>query len=184
MECLSEIKARLRVFRAETDASVSVEFILVMPMLFWAFMASYVFFDGYRQSSINLKAAYTIGDLISRETDPINDNYLDSMYSLHRLLTHATSSTTLRVTVVRWNEDDNRFYRDWSESRGDIMPLTSAEVLLLNDKLPAMPNAERVILVETTNSFFPVYKVGLETLSLDNFVFTRPRFAPQVVWES
>lgn len=184
MKLFSDIKTRLRIFRAETDASVSVEFVLAMPMLFWAFMATYVFFDGYRQSAVNLKAAYTISDLISRETNPINNNYLDSMYALHRLLTRATSSTTLRITVVHWDENDNRFYRDWSQTRGNIEPLTSGDVLQLTDKLPSMPNAERVILVETTNSFTPIYNVGLNALSLDNFVFTRPRFAPQVIWES
>ena len=184
MKMISEIKARIRAFRQDADASVSVEFVLAMPILFWAFMASYVYFDGYRQSAINLKAAYTIGDLISRETDPINDAYLDSMYTLHRLLTRATSATTLRVTVVHWDEDDNRFYSDWSQTRGSINPLTTTEVLVLGEKLPTMPNAERVIVVETTNTFVPLYKVGMDTLSLDNFVFTRPRFAPQVVWES
>lgn len=181
----SEIKSRIRAFRDDTDASVTVEFVMAAPMLFWALAACYVFFDGYRQSAVNLKAAYTIGDMISRETDAIDNDYLDSMYALHRLLTRATSSTTLRVTVVHWDEDDNRFYQDWSQTRGSIDPLTTSEVSLLTDKLPTMPNAERVILVETTNSFIPTFtNVGLGTLSLDNFVFTRPRFAPLVYWAS
>jgi hypothetical protein len=185
MSLCSTIKSRLKAFGRDTDASVTVEFVMAAPMLFWALAACYVFFDGYRQSAINLKAAYTIGDMISRETEAINDNYLDSMYSLHRLLTRATSSTTLRITVVHWDEDDDRFYQDWSQTRGGIDPLTSNEVSLLTAKLPTMPNAERVILVETTNSFTPTFSnVGIGTLSLDNFVFTRPRFAPQVVWES
>jgi len=184
MNLVSEIKERIRVFRDDSDASVSVEFVLAMPMLFWAFMASSVYFDGYRQSAINLKAAYTIGDLISRETESINNAYLDSMYTLHQMLTRATSATTLRVTVVHWDEDDDRFYLDWSQTRGSVGPLTSNEVLLLTDKLPTMPNAERVILVETTNSFTPFFDIGMDIVSLDNFVFTRPRFAPQVIWES
>lgn len=174
--------ARLKVFRDDTSGNVTLEFILAMPMLFWAFMASYVYFDGYRQSSVNLKAAYTIGDLISRETDSINDDYLDSMYALHRLLTRAESATTLRVTVVHWDEDDNRFYRDWSKTRGSIDPLNSSQVLALTTKLPRMPNAERVIVVETTNTFVPLFQIGMDTLSLDNFVFTRPRFSPLVGW--
>ncbi len=185
MSLCSEIKSRVRAFRDDTDASVTVEFVMAVPMLFWALAACYVFFDGYRQSAINLKAAYTIGDLISRETEAINDEYLDSMYKLHRLLTRATSSTTLRVTVLHWDEDAERFYQDWSQTRGSIDPLTSGDVLLLTDKLPIVPNAERIILVETTNSFTPTFtNVGLGTLSLDNFVFTSPRFAPQVIWES
>ena len=185
MKLFSTAKTRLRAFWSDTDATATVEFVVATPMLFWALAACYVYFEGFRQSSINLKAAYTISDMISRETAAINDDYLDSIYALHRFLTRATSETTLRVSVVRWDEDDNRFYEDWSETRGAVDPMTTSEVLSLTDKLPVMPDAERVILVETTNTFIPVFdNVGLSTVSLDNFVFTRPRFAPQVAWES
>lgn len=185
MSLWSVVKSRIQAFRSDTDASVTVEFVMAVPMLFWALAGSYVFLDGYRQSSVNLKAAYTISDMLSRETEAINDDYLDSMYELHRLLTRATSSTTLRVTVVHWDENDGRFYHDWSQTRGTIDPLTSSDVLLMTDRLPVVPNAERVILVETTNTFVPTFSnVGLGTLSLDNFIFTSLRFGPQLVWES
>lgn len=177
------LRTRLKSFAQDTRGAVSVEFVLAMPILFWAFMATYVFFDGYRQSAVNLKAAYTIADLISRETQPVTNDYIDSMNELHRLLTRAESATSLRVTVARWDEEDNRFYRDWSAARGgNLLPLTDSDMLGLTDKLPVMPDAERVILVETTNTFVPLFKVGMASKSLDNFVFTRPRFAPQVVW--
>ena len=174
----------VRAFRDDARGSVSVEFALIMPFLFWAFGASYVYFDGYRQSSVNLKAAFTIGDMISRETDPLNDAYMDSMYNLLNLMTRTPSDTTLRVTVVRWDEDDDRYYFDWSQTRGAVLPMTDADVIQMADKLPVMPDNERVILVETSNSFVPLFNIGMDTLSLDNFVFTRPRFAPQVLWES
>jgi len=172
-------------FLRDTRGSVSVEFVIIMPMLFWTFMAVYVYFDGYRQSTVNLKAAYTISDLLSRETDPINDEYVDSMHDLLQVLTRATSPTTLRITVVRWDADEDRYYRDWSVVRGaGISALTNTDVSFIAELLPIMPNNERVILVETTNTFIPLYGIGMENISLDNFVFTRPRFAPQVLWES
>lgn len=180
-----QIIDRLKVFRADTRGSVSIEFVLAMPMLFWAFMAMYVYFDGYRQSGVNLKAAYTIADLVSRETEPIDDEYMDSMRKLHRLLTRANTYTNLRITVVRWSDSQDRYYRDWSAARGvGVLALTNDDMLALADKLPTMPDAERVILVETTNTFVPLLNVGMENKELKNFVFTRPRFAPQVCWES
>ncbi len=174
-----------RNFRDDTRGVAALEFILVMPFLFWAFMAVYVYFDGYRQSTVNLKAAYTISDLISRETEGITDEYIDSMYDLHKLLTRADSPTTLRVTVVRWNNDEKKYRRDWSEGRGGIAPLTDSDMVEIEDRLPTMPHNERVILVETTNTFIPVFPgVGMSNVELENFVFTRPRFAPQVCWIS
>ena len=174
-----------RRFGSGTRGSVSVEFVLMIPILFWAFMASFVFFDGYRQSSVNLKAAYTIGDLVSRETAAITDEYVDSMFALLGMLTRATSPITLRISVARWDSGDNRYYIDWSEARGTgILAMTDADILALQAELPLMPDNERVILIETTNTFVPLFNVGLGNVDLDNFVFTRPRFAPQVVFAS
>jgi hypothetical protein len=181
---LKSLLNRLRSFRDRTDGSVSVEFILAMPIVFWAFMAVYVFFDGYRQSAINLKAAYTISDLISRETEAINDDYIDSMHSMFKLLTRATSITGLRISVIRWDAEDDRYYVEWSEDRGFGLALDDNAVQSLEDKLPVMPDEERVILVETRNTFVPLYNVGMENKQLENFVFTRPRFAPQVVFDN
>lgn len=182
---LQPVLTWLRQFRDDTRGNVSVEFVLVMPILFWSFMASYVYFDGYRQSTVNLKAAFTISDLISRETDAITDEYVDSMHELLQILTRATSPTTLRVSVIRWDEDDDDYYLDWSEARGvGILPLNEQDLEEMETRLPFMPDNERVILVETTNTFVPLYGIGMDNQSLDNFVFTRPRFAPQVAFAS
>jgi len=176
------VASLLRRFRDDARGSVSVEFVLVMPFLFWAFMATYVYFDGYRQSVQNLKAAYAIGDMISRETQAINDAYIDSMEAVLRLMTRSSVPIRLRVSVVRWDEGDDRYYVDWSRSRGYGAELTNADMIGLADRLPVMPDNERVILIETEAEYTPVFDIGMETQRLTNFTFTRPRFAPQVVW--
>ncbi|GHF68261.1 TadE/TadG family type IV pilus assembly protein [Seohaeicola zhoushanensis] len=180
---LTSFKNRLRAFRDDTSGNVTVEFVLAMPILFWAFMASYVFFDGYRQSAVNLKAAYTVSDLISRETEAINDNYIDSMLRLMELMTRTPSDVDLRVSVIRWDEDESRYYLDWSANRGFPAALTNSNISDIEARLPVMPDNERVILVETNNVFVPLFNVGLDDINLANFVFTRPRFVSQVVWE-
>ncbi|MDK3019478.1 TadE/TadG family type IV pilus assembly protein [Pseudodonghicola flavimaris] len=174
------LTALLRRFARDTRGSISVEFVLVMPALFWAFMASYVFFDGYRQSVLNLKAAYSIGDMVSRETEAVNDTYIDSMAKVLSMMTR--SATKLRISVVRWDADDNRYYVDWSETRGFDAPRTDADMLEIADKLPLMPHNERVILVETEATYEPPFAVGIGTKHLDNFVFTSLRFGPQLAW--
>ena len=179
---LNRLAPLFRRFGTDTRGSVSVEFVMVMPLLFWAFMATYVFFDGYRQSAQNLKAAYSIADMISRETEAINDDYIDSMESVLQLMTRSETPLKLRVTVVRWDEDDDRYYVDWSESRDHGFERTNGTISDVEDKLPVMPDNERVILIETEAIYQPLFNIGLGDQELDNFVFTRPRFAPQVVW--
>ncbi len=178
----SHLRTRLSRFADATHGAVSVEFVLAMPILFWAFTACFVFFDGYRQSAVNLKAAYTISDMISRETAGIDDNYIDSLQKLLTLMTRSGTDTALRVTIVQWDEDMNKYHVDWSVARGYQAVLSDAALVGMKDRLPTMSDGERVILVETSNTFTPSFRVGLDETQLTNFVFTRPRFAPQVAW--
>lgn len=183
MNSLKSILEALRKFGKDVSGAVTVEFVIIMPALMWAYGASYVYFDGYRQSAQNLKAAYTIGDMISRETNAITDAYIDSMYSIAQLLTRARNPMSLRITVIRWDEEDDRYYLDWSEPRGSVVALTEDNLLEIADKLPVMPDNERVILVETWNEWQGVFNTSLGTVPLDNFVFTSPRFGTQVLHE-
>ena len=171
-----------RRFARDTRGSMSVEFVIIVPILFWAFMAVFVYFDGFRQSAQNLKAAYAIADMISRETEAINDDYIDSMEKVLQLMTRSDTPLKLMVTVVRWDEDDDRYYVDWSESRDYGMVRSNSNISDIAAKLPMMPDNERVILVETVATYEPPFDVGVGDRTLENFVFTRPRFAPQVVW--
>ncbi len=176
------IRSVLARFRDDTRGSVTVEFVLAMPFVFWSFMATFVYFDGYQQSASNLKAAYTISDLISRETAEINDEYIDSMVRLFDLMTHTPTDSTMRVTVIRWDEPDNRYYVNWSANRGFPNDLTNDNVADLAHKLPNMPDNEIVILVETNNVFVPLFRIGMDNIELENFVFTRPRFVDNIPW--
>ncbi|MBE1282616.1 MAG: pilus assembly protein [Rhodobacteraceae bacterium] len=178
---LTALWNRAKSFAKDTEGAVSVEFALAMPIIFWAFAGVYVFFDGYRQSTVNLKAAYTISDLLSRETEDITETYVTSMHSLLQVLTRTGSDAQLRVSVVRWDEDDDRYEIVWSRVRGGYgNPLSTASVAELEDKLPVMPNDEVVVLVETRNVFEPVFNIGMDDKNLENFVFTRLRFGPQL----
>ncbi len=178
------IKPRLTAFRRDTDASVSIEFALYAPFLLFIFASIYTYFDAFKQESANLKAAYTVSDLISRETNAINNDYIDSMHSLTKLLIRSDSSISLRISVIRWDDDDNRYYVDWSVMRGsELAAWTDGTISNVENDLPAMPDQERVILVETKNDVNAAFKIGLPDMEIYNFVFTRPRFAPQIVFE-
>ena len=183
MKLLTSLIASLKRFRKDTSGSATIEFAIIMPMLLWTYASSYVFFDAYRQNTINLRAAYTIGDMISRETRIITPDYIDSMYNMTRLLTRTDSPMSLRITVIRWDEDDDRYYLDWSQARGAVLQMTNDDLEEFAERLPTMPDAERVILVETWNTWEPAVRTGMPARSMDNFIFTRPRFAPQVIFE-
>ncbi len=178
----SRFARHLRRFVQDESAVVAVEAIVMLPMMFWGYVAMFTFFDAYRQTSINVKAAYTISDNISRETLAINPAYMSGSHALLELLTRSAGPAKLRVTVARYDDVEKKYKRDWSKAQGGATALTSAQVEALNTKLPVMVHNERVIIVETWSTYAPPFRVGLEQQDLYNFVFTRPRFAPQLVW--
>ncbi|MGV6847797.1 MAG: TadE/TadG family type IV pilus assembly protein [Marinibacterium sp.] len=178
----SFVGAHLTAFWRDTRGVVSLEFALIIPLLFWTLGALYVYFEGYRQSTVNLKAAYTISDVISRETGGIDDSYMDTMHDLMGFLVRTSHAPALRVSVLRWDAGEDRFFVDWSKTRGWNGEMTDNNVMAYASKLPSQSNGDRIIVVETSTSYDPAFKVGLGSKQLKNFVVTRPRFAPLVAW--
>lgn len=182
---MTRIQQFLARFRRDDRGSIAVETVIILPMLFWAYLSMFAIFDAYRQHAINQKVAYTIGDIISRETNPVTPSYMNGARELVRYLSSArqTSDVAIRVTSVRWDGNNNIYRRDWSEKRGWVSRLSNNEVQALASRLPTMPHNERVMIVETFVKYDPPFNTGLQNRTITNFVFTRPRYAPRVLWD-
>ncbi len=179
------ISSRLGRFSRREDGTIAVETVLWVPLLLSVLAATFSLHDAFRYKSLNVKAAYTISDALSRETDPIDYAYLDGMVEVMEFLTRSDGPYSLRVTLVRYNENRDKYVSEWSKTRGDFDALGNRDLADLYDKLPNMLHNERVIVVETETEYNPPFAVpGLnETRLFYNFGFTRPRFAPKIVWQ-
>jgi hypothetical protein len=176
-------KGLKRLWRSE-DGSIAIESMLMMPILIWCYLGVFVFFDAYRAQSVNIKAAYTIGDMLSRETGYITPAYLDSMYVLQQFLVDSVMNVDLRITVYRYQLSDNTYRVRWSFGRGGPTALNDAELATFRSILPNMPNNEIAILTETWVEYDPAFDVGLSTFTFEDKVVTRPRFAPQLCYNT
>ena len=88
------------------------------------------------------------------------------------------------MTVVRYDATSNAYDVAWSEARGDWSGLNSEMLVDVVGNLPQLLDNERVILVETETEHNPTIDVPyLSPETFYNFVFTRPRFAPQLLWQ-
>lgn len=178
------LRRALNRFRRDDEGSVAIEAAFYFPLLLAMFAAIFTLYDAFRQESISIKAAYTISDLISRETATLDDIYMDNMFLLTKAMTRDTGDVSMRISVVYWDEASNSYGVDWSVERGTGLDLwTDGTINDAAANLPDLPDQERVILVETWNNLLPIFDVGLDNFDLYNFVFTRPRFAGQVVFE-
>lgn len=183
-------RTRLAAFGPDTRGNVTIEAAIFMPFLLTLLFAIFSLHDAFRQKALNIKAAYTIADALSRETEAIDDGYLDGMVDLMKFLTRSNGPYSMRVTLVRYDsgDEDNNvapFHEvAWSQTRGVFGVLDTAALAEFAGKLPTMLDNERVILVETHTEYkAPFPFAGLDDRELfQTLVFTRPRFAPQIVW--
>lgn len=198
----NQMLSRIQNFRESVSGAVSVEAIIMLPILLWAVAAMAVFLDVFRTKSAMDKAAFTISDALSRETNAINDLYLTNSRTLFEELSSIeTGSSSLRVSVISWDINANDYGLDWSQYRGDhFREMTSADLPYVKEQLPEIAMNETLILVETHYAYEPLYDIGpimsgrgtedaawdldMGTSNMQTFVFTRPRYASQLIYSN
>jgi Flp pilus assembly protein TadG len=185
------IPPKLISFIRDVRGNVLAETVVILPIVIWSYLAFFVYWDAYKTTNVAQKAAYTVADLISREQTTLPTTYIPGMLSLLRYLVEDQTSTKIRVTsllftegaTVRVAEDDadDRTIVQWSISPNNAMvPYTTATLLPVLNKIPAMFDGDSVILVETSMDFKPMFDVGMASRQVTNFVVTRPRFLPKI----
>ncbi len=176
-------KLSLRRFLRDNQGSYSVETILLLPMLAWAILAFFSYFDGLRLANVNIKAAHTISDVLSRETAPVDDTYIDGADRLLTFLINRPYQISMRISVFKYDGPNQNFDLVWSKSRGDQAALTAGTLGGVTQRLPITANGDSIIVVETWMDYQPPFVMGLTATTLYNFVVTSPRFAPQLKWD-
>ncbi|MEM6658762.1 MAG: pilus assembly protein [Pseudomonadota bacterium] len=175
------IKKQWTSFQRDESGIVAVDAIMIFPVLLWVMTMTFTFFEGFRQSTSNLKAAYTISDLISRETTALTDTYVTSLHTLMRRMVNNDAPVSMRLTLVKYDADQDLHTVSWSTERGYQEVWTDDTVINLVPSLPPMPDEDTLIIVETSNRYTPIFNAELvKNVSFDNFVFTRPRFTTDI----
>ncbi|WP_300037422.1 TadE/TadG family type IV pilus assembly protein [uncultured Roseobacter sp.] len=183
MTTVRTLSAFLRRFRRAEDGNVAIEAMIILPLVFWAYLGMFSIFDAYRQYTNNQKATYTISDMISRQATPLDAGFLDGARDLFDELTRAVGDSHMRVSVVQYNGNAGDYEIVWSQVRGDFFPLTTTNVADWDERLPVMPHNDQIIVVETSTEFDPLFDLGLANRDINNFVFTRPRYAKQLCYD-
>lgn len=168
----------LRRFGAEQRGALSVEAVIILPVLIWTLMASFVFWDAFRTQNTHMKAAYAVTDMLSREMTSINTAYISGMHSVFRYMTQAEGETWMRVTSVRYRAVDDSYRVLWSRTTnaGRAPPYTDASLVPLRPRIPVMANDDTIIIVETWQDYQPLFNVGIGRRLMDEFIVTRPRW--------
>ncbi|MEP2920040.1 hypothetical protein [Sulfitobacter sp.] len=183
MSVRNKLTAIKRKFSRDEEGGLAIEAIIMLPLMFFVVMSMFTLFDAFRQYTMHQKAAYTLSDMISRETVPLDSSYLTGAHALFDDMTRNPQESSIRVSVVRYDENNDIFKLDWSQTQGYSTPLSNQDVRNWGDRLPVLVHNERILVVETFANYAPPFETGLGSREIENFIFTRPRYSPQILWD-
>lgn len=181
-----------RKFRSEQSGSMSIEAVFAFPMLLWAATATYTFFDAYKAQNATYRANYTISDMLSRETNSVNANYMNGLFKVFRFMTLADANESwIRVSELQCvsgctDEETRVLEFEWSHGVNGARNLTNADFAFYGNKIPLLAQGDRLVLIETSMNYKPPFANSLVSFperNLVSHVVTRPRFAPQILWD-
>ena len=172
-------------FARSEHGGMSVEAVIVAPMLIWAVAVTFVAWDGFKTMNLSARAAYTVADALSRETDAVDANYLTAMLETYGYLVGGDRPSALRVTVVQMFEDPDTKAKElqfvWSEGVGGIEGYTNVDPI--RNRVPIMAPGDQMIIVEAELTWSPDFRVGVGDVRLNEVALSRPRFSGQLVWQ-
>lgn len=189
------LRKKLATFRKDTTGTVAVETAIIFPTLLFSLFVMMNIFDAYRAKSTTEKAAFAVSDMLSRETMAVNADYLNGVHAVLEEMSTVRSGHSLTVSHVFWSPVSNDYVLAWSHSNGGGSGISGAEFEAMKNKLPVLVDGESLIIVETSADYTPPILAGWNgerpygeasalNMDIDTFVFTRPRFAPQLAWSN
>lgn len=182
-------RRRLRDFSGDNRGTVLVEFLFLLPLMIWGFIALVVYWDVFRTINVTQKAAYSIADLMSRQVI-VKQQFLDGLDDVLAFLTPGTPASRLRITSMRFDAGptaattDDQYVLIFSHtSSATLAPkYTQVQLQALKPVIPIMDNLDSVIIVETWVDYQPDFDVGvlnmapgLANQTFTQFIVTRPR---------
>lgn len=175
---VARFKVYMQCFLRDLRGSVSVETVLIAPLLMWGMVATYVFYDGFRHKARVQVAANTVADVMSRQTNIITPQFIDDLNAVFDVLAGARGQHAMRITSVAQQQAGQPPVIAWSHGTRGIQPAT--QLSDLKSTVPPILTGEAAIVMETFGTWQPPFPLlGMERLvRLDAMVTARPRFVP------
>lgn len=174
----SALSRALRRFARDEEASVIAEAVLVLPLLLWAYIGLFVYWDCFRSLNTVQKATYTIADMITRERTGITSTYVDGLKEVVDYLIDSDQTARLRVSSIYWSTTNSRYEVHWSRSTeaGVLPALTTTTLQAYAAEIPTLAAGEYLVIVEVQVPYVPAFNVGITNQTFNFFIVTRPRF--------
>ncbi|WP_149588179.1 TadE/TadG family type IV pilus assembly protein [Tabrizicola flagellatus] len=189
---MRSLKHRFRSFLRDEDGLILAEGLLMLPLVVWALVAMFIYWDVFRTINVTQKAAYGVADLLSRQRDTISTDFANGLQNVMDFLTPGGHPVKIRITSLECQgasgggctATDGNYRLLFSFSPGGkVPPLTEADIQSWKaSKIPILNNQESVFVVETSVEFkaqlqtaIAGFMVGVEDATYGQFIVTKPR---------
>jgi hypothetical protein len=191
---MRRIRTSFRDFLRDESGVLLAEALILMPILIWGFIALVVYWDVFRVMNAAQKAAYSIGDLLSRQDVPVTEVFIDGIPEILAFLTPGAAGSRLRITSLQMVEGpetppnpvfdaNDDFCLLFSRSNDpSVEPYTQSELKSLAPRIPDMDALDSVVIVETWVDYEPAFDTGVLNAApgvtdqtFYQFIVTRPR---------
>jgi hypothetical protein len=165
-------------FLSDERASISIEFMIIMPLLVFLTTGGVAFWDAFYSNSRTAKVAYVISDIMSRH-DVVDATDMAYLFNLQeKMLPGDLEQRALRISSICFEDDRHRVLWSYTASGDDATPPTP----LVDDEipvavLPTMAPQDSVILTEVAARWQPHFvNVGRTSMTWRSELVSRPRF--------
>lgn len=197
---MERLKAHMGRFRGkigEESGTITIEFVIVFPLLVAWFLGSFIYFDAYRSNTLSAKVAFTISDLMAR-SNQVTPADMALYYDVQeRMMPGRISESYLRISSICYRErevagvTEGEYRLHWSDVHDDYWDSSSGlpeNVEKYTDDadipvalMPLMADGDSVILTEVFAVWTPIAEqisgyMGLERSIWTNRLVERPRF--------
>lgn len=190
------LKHRFSSFLRDESGLILVEGLIMLPLLIWALVAMFIYWDVFRTINVSQKTAYSVADLLSRQRTDISLNFANGLQKVVDFLSPGGHPVKMRITSFECKSSSGPVEEQiCNGTRGTYRLLFSFspdnKVSKLTEtniqdwkgvKIPTMVHNESVFVVETQVDYkaqLPVALLGLligvEDQSFGEFIVTRPR---------
>jgi hypothetical protein len=181
---MRNLKHRFATFLRDEDGLVLAEGLLMLPLVVWALVAMFIYWDVFRTINVTQKAAYGVADLLSRQRDEIPLTFADGLQNVMNFLTPGGHPVKMRITSFEYDEGDDDYKLLFSYSpQGKVPPLTEATIQnWKGTKIAALNDGDSVFVLETSvefkaqlQTFIAGFMVNVNDATFGEFIVTRPR---------
>lgn len=190
---MRKLKQRFGTFLRDEDGLILAEGLLMLPLVIWALVAMFIYWDVFRTINVTQKAAYGIADLLSRQKADITPTFANGLQKVVNFLTPGGHPVKVRITSLECvaptgpgctngNGSYKLLFSFSPESKTSVLTQAHIQSWRTSGKIPVLNNGESVFVVETEVAFkaqlqtaIAGFMVGVDDAKYGQFIVTKPR---------